>query len=376
MTPPRGAVLFAAVALSARVLTGCPGPAPDGEDLLRVVAEGVPGGALLSVWGNAGDGALYLAGGYVGVDPARVPGRAGRLVRYRGGAFTTLCRTDAALWWVHGVAGELWAVGDAGAVLRYRDGACERMSTGLTFSEGAPTFWGVYARAPDDVWIVGGSPRPTGPTGVLVHYDGAGFQRVTALPPEALGVNLYKVEATDAGLVVVGAGGVVLESQGSGWAARTSGARTFDNRLFTVSCNPLERGLCLAVGGAGSGVLLARDPQEGWRDLAGLVEDVPGLNGVYFTPREGAYVVGGDGFTMHTDGFRRYVAPSRTAAALHGVGGLGSLVMAVGGELSTADETQRAVVLLRGEGRASYTFDGVAYAARGTLRSSLGGAGQ
>jgi hypothetical protein len=58
------------------------------------------------------------------------------------------------------------------------------------------------------------------------------------------------------------------------------------------------------------------------------------------------------------------------------VGGLGNLVMAVGGELSTVDETQRAVVLLRGEGRASYTFDGVAYTARGTLRASLGGAGQ
>ena len=358
-----------AIAVGGVGVPGC-GDDPPPNFAWQTVLSELPGAAL-SVWGTSSRD-VYV----VGADA--LDGSGPYALHYDGQRWTRLNTglRDGTLWWVHGVAGALWAVGDAGAVLRYRDGACERMSTGLTFSEGAPTFWGVYARAPDDVWIVGGSPRPTGPTGVLVHYDGAGFQRVTALPPEALGVNLYKVEATDAGLVVVGAGGVVLESRGSGWAARTSGARTFDNRLFTVSCNPLERGLCLAVGGAGSGVLLARDPQEGWRDLAGLVEDVPGLNGVYFTPREGAYVVGGDGFTMHTDGFRRYVAPSRTAAALHGVGGLGSLVMAVGGELSTADETQRAVVLLRGEGRASYTFDGVAYAARGTLRSSLGGAGQ
>lgn len=377
MTYARRVAFVAMTTLAARALVGCPGPPPDGEDLFQVVAEAVPGGALLSVWGNVDDGALYLAGGYVGVEPARVAGRAGRLVRYRSGAFTTLCRTDAALWWVHGVAGELWAVGDAGAVIRYRNGACERLSTGLTFAEGAPTFWGVYARSPRDVWMVGGSPRPTGPTGVLVHYDGTGFQRVSELPREALGVNLYKVEATDAGLVVVGAGGVVLESQGGAWSARATGARTFDSRLFTVSCNPLARGACLAVGGAGSGVLLSRDGDGGgWRALSGLVEDVPGLNGVYVTPREGAYVVGGDGFTMHTDGFRRYVAPARTAAALHGVGGVGSRVMAVGGELSTADETQRAVVLLRGEGLSAYTFDGVAYTARGALRGSLGGAGQ
>jgi len=320
---------------------------------------------------------VYLAGGYVGVDPARVPGRAGRLIGYRDGAFTTLCQTDAALWWVHGAGGAVWAVGDAGRVVRYRNGACEVLSTGLTFPEGSPTFWGVYARGPEDVWIVGGSPQPTGPTGIVVHYDGLGFRRVTDLPPEAAGLNLYKVDATDQGLVVVGAGGLVLELRGSSWVRVASRARSFDNRLFTVSCNPLDRGRCLAVGGAGSAVLLRRESPDGWSDEAELVGEGPGLNGVWFTPRDGAFVVGSDGFTMHTDGSGlRYVAPSRTRATLHGVGGLGSFVMAVGGELSTADESQRAVVLVRGDGRAAYTFDGVAYTARGQLRSSLGGAGQ
>ncbi len=364
-------------ALGALGLGGCPGPDPGGPDLFRVAAEGVPGGALLSVWGDPQSGRVFVAGGYVGVDPGRVPGRAGRLVGYRDGAFATLCQTDAVLWWVHGAGGSVWAVGDAGRVVRYRDGACETLSTGLTFDEGPPTFWGVYVRGPEDVWIVGGSPRPTGPTGVLVHYDGLGFRRVTELPAEARVHNLYKVEATDVGLVVVGAGGLVLESRGSTWGRVASGARGFDNRLFTVSCNPIDRARCLAVGGAGSAVLLRRESPDGWSDQAELVADGPGLNGVWFGPREGAYVVGGDGFTMHTDGSgARYVAPARTRAALHGVGGLGAFVMAVGGELSTADESQRAVVLMRGDGRAAYTFDGVPYTARGQLRSSLGGAGQ
>lgn len=267
-TPFRVLVATALLTLSAAALPACPGPEPEGADLFRLAVNGAPGGSLLSVWGpRAYAGSLWLAGGFVGVDPARLTGTgmsAGRLVEYTSGRFTTRCRANAVLWWAHGVerngaTPEVWAVGEGGTVLRYRDGACETLPLGITFAEGPPTFWGVWAESPTDVYLVGGSALPTGPKGVLVHYDGASFTRITALPEAARGENLYKITRAASRYLVVGSGGTLLRvgDRGAEVTALSAPINSSDNRMFTVSCFGAS---CFAVGGVASGFVLRGSP--------------------------------------------------------------------------------------------------------------------
>jgi photosystem II stability/assembly factor-like uncharacterized protein len=371
------------LAAAAALLAACPST-PEGTDLFRVAVSGSPGGSFLSVWGDP-NGTLhgFLAGGYVGVPHAAIAdGRVGRLVEYTAGAFTTRCTTDEVLWWVEGHTDAantqvVFAAGEGGRVLRYRGTTCERLDTGLTYPEGAPTFWGIHVERPDDVWLVGGSALPTGPRGVLVHYDGTAFRQEADLPMEARVENLYKIDRADDGsLLVVGSGGLMLRRDpGTGrWSTVSTGVRVNDNRLFTVSCSV---GQCYAVGGAGSGIVLAQaGGVTDWRTVAGF-EDLPGLNGVWVQDPRNVWIVGNNGLTMHTNGVASYRPPAApTRATLHGVGGNASFVMAAGGELSTTTPDQRGVILVRGDDAPTFTLDGQAYTASGDLRSSLGGAGQ
>ncbi len=363
------------------LLLGCETAAPPaGPDLFRVAVSGVSGGSLLGVWGDGATSSAFIAGGYVGVDRALVTdGRVGRLVAYTAGRFETRCATDATLWWVHGVRamGELtvYAVGDDARVVRLRDGRCETLTVDVPWPAGRPTFWGVYARRPDDVWMVGGSVRPDGPRGVVVRYDGERFTQVVDLPVEARDANLYKITAgRDGALMVVGANGLVLRYDGTRWARLPATVRDEDDRLFTVSCVE-GRDDCYAVGGAGSGVLLRGDATR-WESVATL-GDPPGLNGVWAQDDEHVFVVGVGGYTAVVGGARPYVPTRRpTAATLHGVGGFTGVAIAVGGELDERSASQRGVILVRGDDAARFTFDGVVFEATGDLRPSSGGGGQ
>lgn len=366
-----------------------PAPVPGGPDLFRVAVNGVSGGSLLSAWGDDVNGRAFLAGGFVGVDVAQLGATpAGRLVEYTRGRFTTRCTTDAALWWVAGANGTVWAVGDRGRVLRYRDGACETIDTGLTWAEGAPTFWGVQPDAMGGLWLVGGSASPDGPHGVLVRYDGAQWSKVD-VPESVRGENLYKIAFAPSGefdtgihgeLVIVGSGGVILRGNADGWVRDPVPEMRGDNRLFTVSC---AYPYCTAVGGSGSGVVYQRafgtsEPQ--WR--VHLAEsDAPGLNGCWQQDGNNLFMVGVNGYTAHSNGYTVYRPAARTMATLHGVGGIrlpsgDPVVIAVGGELDVRAPTQRGVILVRGDDSASFTFDGQTYMAVGELRRSLGGTGQ
>lgn len=368
-----------------------------GTDVMRLVASGVPGGALLSVWADPastrGSPHGYVVGGYVGVPHAQITdGRVGRLVEYVGRDFRTLCTTDEVLWWVTGVrdeAGDLtvYAVGENGRVLRYRRGGCETLGTRASHPpEGAPTYWGARAVGPDELWLVGGSANPAGPKGVVTHYVSGAFSAVAV--PSSARVDLYKIDvARDGALVVVGARGVVLERPRgveSTFVDVHAPVRADDNRLFTVACDPassLAREIdCLAVGGAGTGTMLARS-RGLWRSIESLngtaiEEQTPALNGAAIIRGLGAFVVGSRGFVLHTTGQTSLRANPLTPATLHGVGGFLDHVVAVGGELSTSDTTQRAVILVQDTLGGNYRFDGVEYVSEGALRSSLGGAGQ
>jgi hypothetical protein len=355
-------------------------------DLFRVAVNGLPGGSLLSVDGDHRVARAWIAGGYVGVDPARLGAQpAGRLLEYAApGRFRTVCTADAVLWWTAPVDGAPWAAGERGRVVRYREGAgCEAVATGLTFPEGEPTFWG-FTQVGNTTWFVGGSALPTGPKGVLVRYDATTFTRVE-VPPEAREVNLYKVSARDGGqVVVVGERGVAFRViDGVATAPDATRLAGSDSRLFTVSCLGQS---CWAVGGQNTGVVLQGGPTGAapgdfaWQPR--VFTEARGWNGVWFADEANTFIVGVNGQTMHTNGFQSFMARSLTPATLHGVGGWArpdgssTVVLAVGGELDTADATQRAVILVRGDDSASFTVDGTAFVPTGELRRSLGGSGQ
>ncbi len=362
--------------------------AREGPDLFRLAINGSPTGSFLSAWGSGLRAAAYIAGGFVGVDHARLPANAvGRLVEYTTGAFRTVCLTDEVLWWTFGApnadrtAEAVYAVGEGGRVLRYRDGRCETLHVDLTYPEGAPTFWGVYGTRDDDLWLVGGSARPEGPRGVVVHYDGVSFTRETALPPEAASRNLYKIDgAVDGRLFVVGEGALTLvrDPRTRAWSRVANNVAQGDDRLFTVSCPRSAPYDCWAVGGVGGGLVLSGNA-AGFSRNPNLV-DLPGLSGVWVQDDRNIWAVGSDGFTMHFDGHvngRIQYHPTRplTEAMLHGVGGIRNsvVILAVGGELGVATPEQRGVILIRGDDSARFQFDGRSYDAAGSLRRTIGG---
>lgn len=359
------------------MLAGCGTTEPGGSSIYALAIDGAPGGALLSAWVAPGTAHhAWLAGGYVGVDPAAVgDGRVGRLVRYDDGALTTVCTADRVLWWVQGVrVGDeevVFAAGEGGRVLRYRGGRCESLATGDLWPEGAPTFFGLLARSPDDVTFVGGSTGD-GPRGVLLHWDGASFARVDdRLPAAARARTLYKIAEGALGTFIVGEAGTLLQRGADGrWATVDVSLPPGDDRLFTVACDRVAA-RCFAVGGSAQGAVLRGDA-SGWRAPPGF-EGLPGLAGVSMQDANSTFLVGAYGFTMHTNNVTTYrpTTPS-TPAGLHAVGTNASLAVAVGGELDTATVAQRAVVLVRGEAGTRFTFDGRAYEASGTVRPTLG----
>lgn len=87
-------------------------------------------------------------------------------------------------------------------------------------------------------------------------------------------------------------------------------------------------------------------------------------------------MVGANGATLHLGGggIRRPLR-SLTSATLHGVGGFGEVVIAVGGELSNATISQRAVILVQHDDAPDITLDGRTYVA-GAVQGSRPGAGQ
>ncbi len=341
---------------------------------------------MLSVTTNSND--VFLAGGYVGVDPALIAdGTIGRLVQYSTGTFTTVCRTDQVLWWATAArdgSGAIFAAGEGGRVIRYQGGRCDTLNLDVTYPEGAPTFFGAVALSSTDVWLVGGSALPTGPRGVLVHWNGTTFTQEATLPTRAQHANLFKIDSDGMQLFVVGTQGTVIERDTSGaWREADVTVRTEDNSLFTVSCASSD---CWAVGGTGVALNLHRQGMDGgvssWasRGSIGSVafDDITGLNGVWTQNPSNVWMVGNFGTTVHTNpgSSVAYRVSAETTATLHSVGGNSSVVIAAGGELSVTNATQRGVILVRGDSSPQFTFDGQTFQATGDLRSSLGGTGQ
>ena len=241
--------------------------------------------ALLSVHGTSAKD-VWMAGADDGKGPV--------VLHFDGSDWQRLdtgVRGD--LWWVNASAqGPVYFAGASALMLRYQDGAFERLKTpGL----GKDVVYGVWAAAANDVYAVGSS---AGRNGFVWHYDGQDFRALTL--PDTLPVDenrdqpgLFKVWGTAKDSVwLAGAHGVLLHGSASkGFELVRSGGNEI---LFTVNARGNH---VAAVGGTSSGLLLEGTGTE----LSDRTPaSTPLLQGVWIDDRDQVWAVGVGGTVLRS----------------------------------------------------------------------------
>lgn len=208
--------------------------------------------ALLSVWGGGHDDLWFVgADRRDGKGPMVVHGGPGRTFRRLD--LRAVDELGGHLWWVHGDTSAVWTVGDGGRAFRFDrvSQTWSRVETGTT-----ATLYGVWG-APGDggaVWAVGGHVLPAVGPPVVVRLTADGGEVVADLPEEVLGQGtFFKVWGKSKDDVwVVGEQGRVVHFDGSGWKVVPLGAAP---RLVTVHGAGDE---LVLVGGSTQAVILER----------------------------------------------------------------------------------------------------------------------
>ncbi|MCB9575223.1 MAG: hypothetical protein H6709_24360, partial [Kofleriaceae bacterium] len=220
-----------------------------------VVVGGGPGGAVLLSWDDAT--------------------RTWRRPALPGGADT--------LWWTWiGADDAAIAVGARATVLRRVGGAWQADDV-HDLVGGEVTLYGAWGAGADDVWVVGGTLAPSPTPGVVLHFDGAGWQ-LAAVVDHAL----YKVWGAAADdLWAVGEAGTILHGDGATWTATTSPTTS---RLIAVIGRAGDE--VYAVGGDDGGVVLRWDGAT-WARFATTPAR---LSGVWTAPGAALFVAGADGY--------------------------------------------------------------------------------
>ncbi|KIG14325.1 hypothetical protein DB30_06927 [Enhygromyxa salina] len=277
-------------------------------------------GAIMSVWGSSPDD-VFVVGG----QPEPGGGRVLHSVDEEW-VVESLPAEVSMLNWVYGVDQQVWSVGLDGVIVR-REG-------GVWTPEDSPTdrvLWGVWGASAEELWAVGGDAVSDDP--VLLRRDGASGEWALVEVPE-LGVNshgLFKIWGAAADDVwVVGDAGASLHYDGATWAPYPESAG-FD--IISVWGSDAEG--VISVGGRASGRINRLMDLDGpiW---AGETLAIPGLNGVWVDPEQGATAVGVQGtiIRISANGFDVQAEDSGTNLVLHSVFGFaGGPRFAVGGSL-------------------------------------------
>ena len=195
--------------------------------------------AVLSAWGAAPD-RVFFAGG-----PLGNAGLDALALAWDGSSFRDLSPGGGdGYWWLSGTsATDVWFVGEHGRI-SHHDGGGFVEHTAPT----SATLWGVQAFAPDDVWVVGGTPGggTTADNDIVLHYTGGAFVRVS-LPGAPLGRSLYKVWGPSADdFYIVGEAATVWRRRAGSFTLESE-PPVAGGTLFTVAgCGPSE---VYAVGG-------------------------------------------------------------------------------------------------------------------------------
>jgi hypothetical protein len=392
--------------LALGLIMGCPDarqPPVDAArraiDVLRVAAEGVPGGALLGVWvapraqvggspgSNRYDRFAYLVGGYAGVDAASLPPGTmrGRLMGYDGmGAFDTLCRFDRPARGVYGEAGRVYAVGDAGLFVAYDPAAraCTNLTVPAAAGGAAPDLFAIVGAGhdPREIYVVGAAGVGAGATAVVYRFDGQAFAAVM-LPSDLGPGGLRSVSyESHVGFFAVGERGLIVHPNAGtdAWSRDTPSDVPSTATYYSVSTEPISnRNWTMVVGDARSVVARSQlEQQWQWRrDALDAFPSTTTLHGVFTESNYQVFMVGSRGTTAVHNGGTYYLPPDNlTTANLLAIHGDSGLILAVGGTTDDASPTQSATVLIRGDTiYPTYVVDGTSYAATGNTRQDFGG---
>lgn len=248
-----------------------------------MVLETLPG-ALLSVHGTSATDVWTVGGAHPDATGADGRGPANAL-HFDGATWTQLDLAGAGvpdgtdLWWVHAFDdGTVMIAGEGGTILRRAPGASlfETMPT-----PGTGTVFGLWGPTPTDVWAVGGLG---GSSGFVWRFDGAGWVDVP-LPAGHSGAAVFKVWGTAADDVwLCGLMGTLMRWDGSALAMVASpSSRSF----FTIHT---DGDGVVAVGGAGSGVVIEAGPDGVFADVT--PDLAAQMNGVWLTGDGGGWAVG------------------------------------------------------------------------------------
>lgn len=263
-----------------------PDSGPDGPvPTWSAAFENSGGGALSGVWGS-GPSDVFVVGG--DADGAEI-------WHFDGSQWAAMRAPEDAslLVWVAGFGpDDVWAVGLDGTMVHYDGAAWSPVQTNLDVE-----LWGVFGRASDDLWVVGGDPDTDdicgdaarqGEKSCIWHWDGSSLAPV-ALPEgenDRRATSIFKVWGVGDALVAVGQKGLLLSHDGTDWRRESAGAEA--NEDF-VSCAGTAPENIVCVGGRGNARIATRDA-EGWDTVA--PSGLGGLNAVAMTGPDEA-IVGG-----------------------------------------------------------------------------------
>ena len=274
-----------------------PDPGGDGPSRWQLEADDLDA-AILSIFAIDEEATDLLAVG------GPLAGEGAPAILRREGSGTWVPQTpppgaSGALWWGFAArSDDLWLVGARGTVLNGRLDVLEQVPLPDVGTATRATFYGVWAASEDDVWIVGGSPGdPRGPGGLILRWNGRRLDRIplTGTASSATGATFFKVWGRSADDVwIVGDRGVVLHFDGV-LLERVDTGR--NDRLLTVHGG--AAGPVYAVGGVVQGTMLSIEDQS---VRAVEVEGQPPLNGVFTGEDLVPWVVGSNGYLARWNG--------------------------------------------------------------------------
>jgi hypothetical protein len=315
--------------LAMLIVSSCGDDGPEAE--WQLLGEERPS-SLLAVWASGLDD-VWVVGGREGL------GMGPSVFHYDGSAWQKhdTGEVNVDLWQVFGFANDaVFFAGSNGTILRYRNGAFEKLPTPAT-----DIVFGLWGTSPDDVWAVGG--QTTGRAFVW-RFQGTSFQEVTGVPSELATMGtVWKVAGRAADDVWMSCSrGMVLHWDGQALSSERVG--TTSESLFSLGCHTKS---CVLAGTNGSNGVLYENAGEGWTSRVPTM-DGPVWRGV--TPAgEYPYVVGMFGAVLRRTADSWVSDPhGLTTESLHSAwADADNNVFAVGGDFDRAITT-KGVLLYKG----------------------------
>ena len=292
-------------------------------------------GVLSAVWGT-GPSDVFVVGGTFDQ---------GEVYYFNGQTWAAMEVPNVPLLvWVFGFAHDnVYAVGVGGGVVHYDGNKWTALDAGTT-----DDLWGIWGRAPNDMWIVGGRTGEGDP--VLMHFDGVNFTPVAVPNNDRDATSLFKVWGIGSKLLAVGEHGLIISYDGSAWSQMPAGADADED---FVSLWGTSEDNIVAVGGRTSARIAVYNG-ESWSTTK--PSGVPGLNGVCALTANQAIVGGVNGYvgSFNPQTGELTQETSGTNQSIHAIWGIGETYVGVGG-LFAAPYT--GVALIRAETQPAGTAD-------------------